>query len=321
MSDILLSNEVIVFLFIESVVLILLSIAFFNSYSILRYWDFKTTSSKQYTLEKRSYLVVLIILFALAVKIVALPFFAYIIDQLSIIIPGAMCGAGVISANAYGEFLLPFKVFLLFVTGIWLILNKQDLKSREFIYLPKKFWLFIFIYILVIFEFVLDIYYLSNISTEDPVNCCSVIYGVQGGSELPFGLDITKILILFYTLYFLSVFTSLNKQALLSFIANAVFLYIAYYATVQFFGTYIYELPTHKCPFCMLQKEYFYIGYLIWASLFLGTFFGMAGLVLNYLLGQKLKYPFYLSNIFNFIFVFIVSFYVVRYYLINGVFL
>ncbi len=321
MSDILLSNEVIVFLFIESVVLLLLGIAFFNSISILRYWDFNSTSSKQFNLEKRSYLVVLIILFSLIVKIAALPFFAYIIDELALIIPGAMCGAGVISANTYGEFLLPFKVFILFITGIWLILNKQDIKTKNFFYLEKKFWLFVFLFILIIFEYVLDLYYLTNISTEDPVTCCSVIYGEQSGSELPFGLDTPKLLILFYLLYFLTLFTNFSKQALLSFISNGLFLYFSYYATVNFFGTYIYELPTHKCPFCMLQKEYFYIGYFIWGSLFAGTFFGISSFILKTVLNKKLKYTFRFSNIFNFIFVFICSFYVVRYYLVNGVFL
>jgi hypothetical protein len=53
-----------------------------------------------------------------------------------------------------------------------------------------------------------------------------------------------------------------------------MFAVVAYYAVIYFFGTYIYALPTHKCPFCMFQKEYYYVGYLVWGSLFGGVFVG-----------------------------------------------
>jgi hypothetical protein len=39
---------------------------------------------------------------------------------------------------------------------------------------------------------------------------------------------------------------------------------------------YIYELPTHHCPFCILQKEYGYIGYLIYLTLLGGAIAGLS---------------------------------------------
>jgi len=39
---------------------------------------------------------------------------------------------------------------------------------------------------------------------------------------------------------------------------------------------YIYELPTHHCPFCILQKEYGYIGYLIYVTLLGGAIAGLS---------------------------------------------
>jgi hypothetical protein len=35
------------------------------------------------------------------------------------------------------------------------------------------------------------------------------------------------------------------------------------------------ELPTHHCPFCILQKEYGYIGYPLYLLLFAGAILGM----------------------------------------------
>jgi hypothetical protein len=87
------------------------------------------------------------------------------------------------------------------------------------------------------------------------------------------------LLIIFYLLYVLIVFINIQKQALLNLIVNFLFLYIGYYAVTYFFSTYVYELPTHQCPFCMLQKEYHFIGYFIWSTLFLGTFFGVASYI------------------------------------------
>jgi hypothetical protein len=38
-------------------------------------------------------------------------------------------------------------------------------------------------------------------------------------------------------------------------------------ALISFISLYYYELPTHHCPFCILQGEYHYVGYLIYATL------------------------------------------------------
>ncbi len=319
---ILLSNEVIIFLFVESLLLLLLSIAFINTLSIYSKWDFNASTSLQYRLEKRAYLVVLIIVVSLGFKILLLPYFSFMIDQLSAMVPGAMCGAGVLSSNEYGSTLLSLKVVTLFLTGAWLILNSEDIKAPAYPYFKIKLLLFIMIYLLVVFESALDILYLINIPTGAPVACCSSIYGaITGGSPLPFNLDITRILILFYLFYLLSVVSSLARYSFLNTVANLLFLYIAYFAVVYFFGTYIYELPTHQCPFCMLQAEYYYVGYVIWGTLFLGSFFGISAFILKLIIKRELSYMYRLSLVFNTLFVSLVSVYVLVFYLKNGVLL
>jgi hypothetical protein len=44
---------------------------------------------------------------------------------------------------------------------------------------------------------------------------------------------------------------------------------------ISFICLYIYELPTHHCPFCILQKEYGYVGYVLYIALFGGGVAGM----------------------------------------------
>jgi hypothetical protein len=43
---------------------------------------------------------------------------------------------------------------------------------------------------------------------------------------------------------------------------------------ISFIALYFYELPTHRCPFCVLQREYHYIGYLLYITLLAGVIGG-----------------------------------------------
>ena len=322
MNSILLSNEIVIYLFVQLILFILLFIAFYFSISIIKNWNYEETTTKQYKLEKTSYLVILIISFTLIVKIFLFPYFAYSLDNLSNIVPGAMCAAGIVGANEFGQINLALKILILFFIGVWLIINSLDLKAKTYPFTKKKYLFYTFIFALCAIETILDFLFLNGIPTTEPVMCCSTIFGVNNlGAKIPFDLSISMLLIIFYLLYVLIVFINIQKQAFLNLIINFLFLYIAYYAVTYFFSTYVYELPTHQCPFCMLQKEYHFIGYIIWSTLFLGTFFGVASYILKTFINEELNYTYKYSLIFNTIFVFICTFYVLRFYFINGVLL
>jgi hypothetical protein len=46
----------------------------------------------------------------------------------------------------------------------------------------------------------------------------------------------------------------MRRLSLLMFIISLV-------SIVSFISLYIYELPTHHCPFCIIMEEYHYLGY------------------------------------------------------------
>jgi hypothetical protein len=173
----LMTNELIVFLFLEGVIWVMQAIAMVSAVQILAKWDFSSVTPLQYRLEKRAYLVVAIIFFSLLFKIILLPFFSYMIDRLALIVPGAMCGAGVISANDYGFPLLVLKFVIVLLMGLWIVVNRADMKARDYPYFRLKFWLFLVIFLLVSLESVMDLLYITNISLAAPVACCSTIYG------------------------------------------------------------------------------------------------------------------------------------------------
>ena len=322
MTPVLLNTQVLVYLLSESVVWFLLAIAFGVSVHILLRWDFGSTGEEQYALERRAYLVMTIILAAFFVKFLLLPFFVFAIDRLSDLVPGAMCAAGVISANDYGLPLLFLKLLLLFLLLLWMAINHYDLEAKHYPWFRPKGWLFVLIFALASVELGMDWAYFTHIDIHRPVSCCSALFGqLEGANPLPFGLDIPKLLILFYLLYLLAVVATLSEQSWLELAAYGLFVIVAYYAVVYFFGTYVYELPTHKCPFCMLQKPYHYVGYLIWGSLFGGVFLGVIASLLRLGPGVQTRRLERVALGLVSLFVLVCSLYVGVYYLRNGVLL
>ncbi len=164
------------------------------------------------------------------------------------------------------------KLAIVLFASLWLLLNKADTYAKNNLYFKKKMWFFIVLYILIVGEFLLSLNFFTLIQTQNPVLCCSVIY-TDTSNPIPFNLSKYELLVLFCALYIVVVLSAYKKQKLLLLIFGTFFTYISYYALVYFFASYIYELPTHKCPFCMLQKDYNYIGYFIYTTLFLGTYY------------------------------------------------
>jgi hypothetical protein len=322
MNPVLLNPHTIVYLLSEGVLWLMMAIAAGVSVHILLRWDFDKSTEEQYALERRAYLVMTILLFVFAIKFLLLPFFVFGIDRLSDLVPGAMCAAGVISANDTGMPLLFLKLLILFLLILWMALNHYDLEAKRYPWFRPKSWLFLGIFLLAGLELWMDWAYFTHIDIHRPVSCCSALFGqLEGANPLPFGLDVPKLLLLFYLLYALIVAATLGRQTLLSIPAYGLFAVVAYYAVVYFFGTYVYELPTHKCPFCMLQKEYGYVGYLIWGSLFGGVFLGLAGAILRLGIGAQNDRLMRIALGLVSGFVLLCSLYVGVYYIRNGVLL
>jgi len=54
-----------------------------------------------------------------------------------------------------------------------------------------------------------------------------------------------------------------------------LFFFLALAVITSILSCYIYSLPNHRCPFCILKPEYHYIGYGIYVTLIGGAFFGV----------------------------------------------
>ncbi|WP_320034761.1 hypothetical protein [Halarcobacter sp.] len=320
-----LSPEVLTIIILNSIFLLFGTVSFLLSIKIFFNWDIDSSSKKQYQLETQSFLTATIIKYILFVKILLFIFFIFTLDKISNVLTGAMCAAGVVDATSYGIYLLLFKLINIYFFGFWLVIHNFDLKTTNLKYTKLKFGFYLFIYFLLLFEIVLEITMFSSIDVDKLVSCCGTLYSNSEGSYLSsvFFEYGNLILIGFYLCFVFLLIFYLLKNDYFYIIFNLIFLILAIISLILFFGTYIYELPTHHCPFCMLQKEYHYVGYLLYALLFLGTFFGFIIGIINLVLKTQIdtkKYYKY-SIIFLSLYLIVVSAYPAIYYLKNGVFL
>ena len=323
-----LTPEVLSILILDIVFLFFGLIAFILSIKIFLKWDIYSTSKLQYKLEKQSFLTATIIKYIFAIKLPLFLFFIFTLDKISNVLTGAMCAAGVVDATAYGTYLFILKILNIYLFGFWLVLHYIDIKSEH---LPKtrlKFGFFILTFFVFITEIALELTMFISIDIDKMVSCCGTLYSSSATSYISniFLIDTPILLALFYGNFAIIILLYFFKQSKISLskylftIANLFFIITSIISLIAFFGTYIYELPTHHCPFCFLQKDYYYIGYLIYTLLFIGTFNGLIiGLIDISKESQNKNYT--ISLLFNLLYVLLVSAYPIVYYIKNGVWL
>lgn len=281
LSDILLLPSVSISLFVELALFLVLSYALLLTLFLLKNYKKDDKSTLHYQLEKKSYLLVSIISISIIIKLLLTPFFFNTLNTLSTLIPGAMCSAGVVSANEFGTPTIVIKVVTLLLALLWLTINKKDERTPNQPYFRVKLYLYILLYIFITIEIYLELHFFSNLVTDSPVLCCSTLY-TQKSQAFLLTLGTPTLLLIFTLLFFLVVLANYFKRRYLSAFLATLFVYVSYYALVYFFATYIYELPTHKCPYCMLQKDYYFIGYFIYFTLFMGYYYSLNTLFLNF---------------------------------------
>jgi len=314
--------EVLTILILNVIFTLFSAIAFFLSIKIFLKWDINSTSTLQYTLEKQSYLTATIIKYIFIIKVPLFLFFIFTLDKISNILTGAMCGAGVVDATDYGNYLFILKIINLYIFAYWLALHAEDMKHEDQPYTRAKFGFFIVAFFLFLSELIVEGVMFGSIDLDEIVSCCGTIYSSSTGSYISqiFAMSPTLLLGMFYGVFTLILIFFFFKRNYAFAISNIFFILISIITLITFFGTYIYELPSHHCPFCFLQSDYYYIGYLLYILLFSGTFYGIvAGFITTSDESRTANYK--KSILFNFLYVLLVSLYPTIYYIKNGVWL
>jgi len=317
--------EIISLFILDAIFIFFGVIALIVGFRIALKWDNKATTPLQYTLAKQSYLVSTIIKYIFILKLPLFLFFIYTCDKLSGIITGAMCASGVVNLVDFGLYLTLFKLLNLYLFGFWLLLHYADISDENLPFTKLKFFLFVLFSLPLFAEIVLEmaISFFANLNISKIVSCCGTLFSAASTSyiSLLFSVDALLCAIVFYIFFGIIVVAYWLKNIPVMIFANLIFLMLSIISLIVFFSPYVYELPTHHCPFCLLQKDYYFVGYLLYIVLFAGTFYGMGGGILALLTKKAQPRLIKASLVFNSVYVLIISAYPLVYFIRNGVWL
>lgn len=275
-------------------------ITMYSSYigiQILRWWNIQSGSERQLDLERKTYLISTILSSVMIFEILSFFLFIYTTDSLHTLFVGSMCATGTLYVNGYGYPTLIIKVFTCIASSLWLIINYTDNKGYDYPLIKTKYAALQIITLLVVTEAVVQFKYFSGLKGDMITSCCGTLFSADAkgiASEIV-SIPSNLAMILFYSISLLAVGISIifyrtGKGAYLMSAMSASFGVISVISIISFISLYFYELPTHHCPFCLLQAHYYFVGYPLYFFLFIGTVSGIGvGIIQPFKKKESLK--------------------------------
>ncbi len=250
---------------------------------VLRRWDIGSGSATQLALERRTYLISTLLACAFGFQLVGLFLFVQTADALAGSLVGAMCAAGTLNANAWGYPALGLKIATFALGGIWLVVNAVDNQGEDYPLVRAKYRLLLPLAPLVLAEAVVQSVFLLSLRPDVITSCCGTTFSAGKGTlasglaALPAG----PMRVAFFAAVGAAVasgllFLARRRWAAVVAVSSGVAFAVGTASLVSFIGVWFYELPTHRCPFCVLQREYGYVGYALYLALLGGAVLGLA---------------------------------------------
>jgi len=191
------------------------------------------------------------------------------------------------------------KILNFILAGLWLVLNYADNQGYDYPLIKKKYLLLAIIAPFIVIETLLESAYFLGMRADVITSCCGSLFSSENaaglGSEIA-SLPALPMLWTFYGVMFCTLATGLyfyikGKGGYCYAVLSLVMFIIALVSVVSFISLYIYELPTHHCPFCIIMEEYHYIGYLLYLLLFGAVVSGIGvGILLPFRQVDSLKF-------------------------------
>ena len=292
-------------IFCSLIVLFLGANAVRTGIRVLRFWDPASDSNLQIRLENETWLASTLVEYALAIQALSLLIFILAADSYSQVIAGAMCATGSLLANDFGMPALYVKLAGFFLYGFWILIHQMDICSESYPLVRINYGYLLLLAPVVIVDIFLQTMYIAELDPDIITSCCAVVFSESTGenANLLGSLSQPVMLGLYYGTMVLLIGMGLarnDRLPLVSLPDGKVKTALSFgYATfwLWFFGlalvvitttisSYIYAMPFHRCPFCIIKPEYHYIGVFIYFTLIIGVFFGIS-VALAELIGRR----------------------------------
>ena len=248
---------------------------------IIRHWDIRSGSELQLSLERKTYLISTVLAYLMGFQLFSFFLFIYNADVLHDIFIGAMCAAGTLNVDWYGYPALVVKTANVVLCGVWLAMNHVDNQAYDYPLIRPKYKFLILLTGMLLLEAYLQLRYFGGLRADVIASCCGTLFSENSetiAGELA-GIPSRPGIIILFVSFLLTVrvggyFLWTGKAARAFARLSVWFFAFGVVALISFISIYYYELPTHHCPFCVLQKDYHYIGYPMYITLLFGSIFG-----------------------------------------------
>lgn len=262
--------------------------AAWHGIQVLKSWDLSSGNPWQLELERRHHLVETVLRLALGVEVFTLALLLFFLDAAALHVPGAMCAVGVLEAGPFGWPLLGLKLLTSLLAGLWLRMSRLAQEGEDFPWVTPLALGTLVLAALAWTELGLLVGVLKSLNPEVPVVCCSTSFGSKAADLVtsPLGLPAREVLGAFFGATLVCFGTALvSARARL----GRIFLgsltlglaVVAGVALLEVLSPYVYELPHHHCPFCLIQPEYSGIGYAFYLGIYLALDAGIGLLALE----------------------------------------
>ena len=247
-------------------------------------WHPERADARQLQLERRSWLAAALVQWGVAFEALSLPLFVYTVDDLHPLFTGAMCATGTLNANPVGWHLLWVKLLLFLAGGLWWVANHLDRRTPSAPLTRPRFLALMALLPLAAADLMLMTVYFTGLQPEIITSCCGSLFGSGGkgvAAELA-ALPLRPTMVAFYLaagVFGGGVLICLRRtgdvwRTLLA-MTSVGFGAVSLVSVVTFISVYFYRLPTHHCPFDLLQGHYRFVGYPLYFCLFGALFCGL----------------------------------------------
>ncbi len=250
--------------------------------AILRRWNLTSGSERQLALERKTYLVSVLLGWVMIFEFLSLFMFVHTADHLHALFVGAMCAAGTLTVNEYGYPALILKILNAVLCGLWMLINHADTRAPDYPLIRVKYAAVLIIAALLVIENGFQLGYWMHLNPNVITSCCGILFSTGGqtvAADLahlpPAGTMMVFFASLMGVVGMALCFYRTGRGARVLAVMSGWFFILALTSILSFISVYIYQLPTHHCPFCLLQREYGYIGYPLYGSLLIGGIAGM----------------------------------------------
>jgi hypothetical protein len=264
-----------------------------TAFRVLLHWRPESAEKKQLNLEiaaETSSIKVRAGAFALFFSTLVL--IVAISNVLPAIVPGAMCGTGVIQAtHAMGNRGLVFRFIAVFILFLRCEIEKIDSAVPESLLVQDHARLLLMALPVVFLSMTSTFETISSLNIYQPVDCCAAVYdAVRSSSDISILRNIPDIIWVnaFLTGSFLLIvlgsrmwrssrLRSFNEMIFLT-LSGFFWVVIAWVTLLWVLSSYHYQVLNHHCPWCLFLFEHHLVGYPLFGALAVVVFEGSTAL-------------------------------------------